>query len=43
MIMENVPNIMKARTNTREPVIDIVHLELEKLGYNVYSAILEAI
>lgn len=42
MIMENVPNLIKAKTATKEKVIDIIHSELKKLGYHVYSDILEA-
>jgi len=42
MIMENVPNIIKAKTADRVPVIDIIKEELEKLGYHTYHAILSA-
>lgn len=42
MIMENVPNIVKAKTKNGEKVIDIIQNEFEKLGYNVYHAILTA-
>lgn len=43
VIMENVPNILKANTHSGEKVIDIIHQELEKLGYEVQSGILEAV
>lgn len=43
MIMENVPNLVKARTNSKELVLDIIKRELEGLGYHVYSTILEAV
>jgi DNA (cytosine-5)-methyltransferase 1 len=42
MIMENVPNLIKARTNDKKLVIDIIIEELEALGYNVYHTILKA-
>ncbi|AKF93249.1 DNA cytosine methyltransferase [Brevibacillus laterosporus] len=42
VIMENVPNLLKAKTESKELVIDIIHKELEKLGYYVYSNVLEA-
>jgi len=42
MIMENVPNLIKARTHDKELVIDIIIQELESLGYCVYHAILSA-
>ncbi len=42
MVMENVPNIAKARTQSGERVIDIIKDEFEKLGYNVYRSILTA-
>jgi DNA (cytosine-5)-methyltransferase 1 len=43
MIMENVPNLMKAKTKSNELVIDIIKNELRRLGYFVYSTILESI
>ena len=43
VIMENVPNLIKAETKNKEKVIDIIHAELEKLGYSVKSDILEAV
>ncbi len=43
MIMENVPNLVKARTASKELVIEIIKKELESLGYFVYSKILEAV
>lgn len=43
MVMENVPNLIKAKTSNKELVIDIIISELENLGYHVYSRILEAV
>ncbi|NOU23548.1 MAG: DNA cytosine methyltransferase [Methyloglobulus sp.] len=43
MIMENVPNLIKARTENNELVIDIITSELRNLGYKVEYRILEAI
>lgn len=43
MVMENVPNLIKAKVITGELVIDIIKSELSKLGYYVYSEILEAV
>lgn len=42
MIMENVPNIIKARTESNELVIEIIKKELERIGYHVSYKILEA-
>ena len=42
MVMENVPNIAKAKTRSGEKVIDIIKAEFEKLGYYVYRNILTA-
>jgi DNA (cytosine-5)-methyltransferase 1 len=42
MIMENVPNITKAKTHTGELVTAIIRGELEKLGYHVYQSVLNA-
>jgi len=42
MIMENVPNIARARTRSGEKVIRIISSEFEKLGYFVYTSILSA-
>ena len=42
MIMENVPNLVKAKNKKGQRVIDIIVLEMEKMGYNVYWNILEA-
>jgi DNA (cytosine-5)-methyltransferase 1 len=42
MIMENVPNLMKAKTKTGSHIIDIITKELEKIGYIAKSSILEA-
>jgi len=43
VIMENVPNLLNARINSGERVIDIIHIELNKLGYEVQSDVLEAV
>lgn len=42
MIMENVPNLIKAKTESKELVINIIKNELENLGYHVEHRILEA-
>jgi DNA (cytosine-5)-methyltransferase 1 len=42
MIMENVPNLIKAKTESKEPVIDIICAELRALGYEVNYRIVEA-
>jgi DNA (cytosine-5)-methyltransferase 1 len=42
MIMENVPNIIKARTASNELVVDIICQQLEELGYRVKYKILSA-
>ena len=42
MVLENVPNLIKAKTSKRKLVIEVIEEELEKLGYNVYYDILEA-
>lgn len=42
MVMENVPNIAKAKTKSGEKVIDIIKYEFEQLGYYVYRDILTA-
>ena len=42
MVMENVPNIIKAKTKSGEKVVDIIKKEFESLGYNVYYTILAA-
>ena len=42
MIMENVPNLIKAKTENNIPVLDIIVQELSSLGYHVYHDILEA-
>lgn len=42
MIMENVPNLIKAKTEQKKLVIDIIKEELESLGYFVDYKILEA-
>lgn len=42
MVMENVPNLVKAKTENGEPVIDIICTELRALGYEVDYQILEA-
>lgn len=42
IIMENVPNLIRAKTTDGIPVIDIITKELQNLNYHVYSDILEA-
>ena len=42
-VMENVPNLLKARTHDKEHVLDIIRAELEGLGYYVYPKVLEAV
>ena len=43
MVMENVPNLTKAKTKNKELVLDIIKSELKSLGYYVYSDVLEAV
>ncbi len=43
MIMENVPNLLKAKTKNKVLVINIIEKELSQLGYHVYSKVLEAV
>ncbi len=42
VVMENVPNLIKAKTASGEWVIDVIKGELAALGYNVESRILNA-
>lgn len=42
VIMENVPNIEKARTHGGESVVEIIKRELTHLGYHVAHKVLEA-
>lgn len=42
MVMENVPNIIKAKTKSGEKVVDIIRKEFSDLGYFVYDRILTA-
>jgi DNA (cytosine-5)-methyltransferase 1 len=42
MIMENVPNLARAKTENQELVIDIIVSELRSIGYKVNYQILEA-
>lgn len=42
MIMENVPNLVKAKTKSEDLVIDIIQYELMNIGYHVEYRILEA-
>ena len=42
LVMENVPNIVKAKTSSGEKVVEIIRNEFEKIGYNVYDTILSA-
>lgn len=43
VVMENVPNLVKAKTASNEFVISIMKEQLEKLNYHVYYDVLEAI
>ncbi len=42
MIMENVPNLVKAKTESNDLVIEIIKNELRELGFHVEHRILEA-
>ncbi len=42
VVMENVPNLLKAKTDSKEFVVSIIKKELEELGYNVEYTVLEA-
>lgn len=42
LVLENAPNIVRAKTESSEKVVDIIRKEFEALGYHVYSAILTA-
>lgn len=42
LVLENVPNIVRAKTESGEKVVDIIRKEFEALDYHVYSAILTA-
>lgn len=42
MVMENVPNLLAAKTHDGEPVIEIIAKSLRELGYNVYWKVLQA-
>jgi len=43
MVMENVPNLLSAKTHNNIPVVQIIVKEMEALGYFVNFQILEAI
>ena len=43
LILENVPNLIKAKTASGEAVIEIICRELQHLGYSVEFSILEAV
>jgi DNA (cytosine-5)-methyltransferase 1 len=43
MVMENVPNLLQAKTAAGEPVIDIICQELQGLGYHTYFDVLQAV
>jgi DNA (cytosine-5)-methyltransferase 1 len=42
MIIENVPNLVRAKTASGEPVLHVIQTTLEKRGYQFYSNILLA-
>ncbi len=43
MVMENVPNLLKAVTAAGEPVVEIICKELQGIGYHTYFDVLQAI
>ena len=43
MVMENVPNLLNARTHSGEPVIAIIRRELEDLDFYTYYGVLQAV
>lgn len=42
VIMENVPNLVRAKTESGDFVLDIIKSELQKIGYFVHHKIVEA-
>ncbi len=42
LIIENVPNLLKAKYYNNELIINVINQQLQKLGYHVYYDILEA-
>lgn len=42
LVLENVPNITKAKTKSGEKVVEIIQREFEQIGYHVYSTVLTA-
>lgn len=42
LVLENVPNIIKAKTKAGEKVVEIIRREFEGIGYHVYSSVLTA-
>ena len=42
LVLENVPNIVRAKTKSGEKVVDIIRKEFERLGYHVYDSVLTA-
>lgn len=42
IVMENVPNLLKAKNADEELVIEIIKREIKNLGYHVYVGVLEA-
>ncbi len=42
LVLENVPNIVKAKTKSGEIVVEIIQREFEQIGYHVYSTVLTA-
>lgn len=42
LVLENVPNIIKAKTKSGENVVEIIRKEFEQIGYYVYSTVLTA-
>ncbi|HLD14095.1 MAG TPA: DNA cytosine methyltransferase, partial [Burkholderiales bacterium] len=42
MVMENVPNLIAAKTSEGQSVLEIIKESLSGLGFNTYSAVLQA-
>lgn len=42
VVIENVPNLLKARTAAKTPVVAIMEKEFQRLGYFVYYTVLNA-
>ena len=42
IVIENVPNLVRARTESGQLVLDVIRHQVEKLGYHFYSSVLLA-